>query len=107
MDKQGYCPKHKYVYVNHRGFGNEFSIYTVPAKWTVRTWFDPNYRPIEQSLISRDLAIKRWNHYKRYDVANIAFYACPVCGYAPVVDAENPLDNCPQSDLDKFKASFA
>jgi len=107
MSTKEFCKRHKYVYVNPRGFGNEFSIYTLPADWEVKTWYDINYSPIEQSLISRDEAIKRWNHYKRYEVANIVFFACPVCGYTPVPDAPNPLEWGVPVSLEQFKADFA
>ena len=97
--------KHQYLYVNHRGFGNEFSIYTLPADWAPRTWFDPNYRPVEQSVISRREAVARWHRYRRYDVAHIGFYRCPFCGYAPVEGAEDPLA-WPPITVERFRAEI-
>ena len=107
MEKPVRCSKHKYIYVNGRGFGNEFAIYTIPMSWTVKTWYDPNSRPVEQSRIAREEAIKRWNHYTlKCEVANVVFYACPVCGYAPITEPTDPLKSWPPVSLEKYKADF-
>ena len=75
--------RHQYVLNDWRGFGNEFSIYTVPADWEVKQLdYDPERCPKEQRTIPLREAIDRMRAW-RGAAGRRVVYRCPICGYTP------------------------